>query len=210
MRFADLDAVTVDGFGTLLELENPVGRLSEALAARSVRRAHSEIAEAFAAEARFYRPRSHLGRDAVSLASLRRDCVRVFLDAIASDLEPESFVDAFIDSLVFHPVAGSTEALERLRGASVRIAVVSNWDCSLPGTLERIGLAPYLDTVVTSAEAGAPKPGVEPYLLALERLGARASRSLHIGDEADDELGARAAGMYFDAAPFPAAVGALA
>lgn len=210
MRLADLDAVTVDGFGTLLELESPVGRLEQALEARSVVRSADEIAEAFAAEAHFYRPRSHLGRDAATLASLRRDCVRVFLDQLGAGIEPGSFVDAFVASLVFHPADGAVEALERLRGADLRIAVVSNWDCSLPDTLESIGLASYLDTVVTSAEAGAPKPGVEPYLLALERLATAPARSLHIGDEADDERGARASGMHFAPAPFAAAVKALA
>lgn len=209
MRFADLDAVTVDGFGTLLELETPVHRLGAALEARAVHRSHAEIAEAFAAEARYYRPRSHLGHDAASLGALRRDCVRVFLDELGADIPPESFADAFIASLVFYPARGAVDALEPLRAAGIRLAVVSNWDCSLPDTLERVGLARLFDTIVTSAEAGAPKPGVEPYRLALDRLAAEPARSLHIGDEDDDELGARSAGMRFAPAPIAAAVEAL-
>src|SRR5262245_61910182 len=50
MRFADLEAVTVDGFGTLLELESPVPRLIDELVARGVDRSPSQVAEAFAAE----------------------------------------------------------------------------------------------------------------------------------------------------------------
>lgn len=209
MQLADLDAVTVDGFGTLVELESPVARLQAALEARAVSRSEAQIAEAFAAEARYYRPRSHQGRDAASLATLRLDCVQVFLDQLATTIEPSSFIDAFVGSLVFHPAPGAIAALERARAAGLRVGVVSNWDCSLADTLGSIGLTSYLDTVVTSAEAGVPKPGEEPYRLALERLGAAPSRALHIGDEADDELGARAAGMHFAPAPLAAAIGAL-
>ena len=206
MRLADLDAVTVDGFGTILALESPVGRLQEALAGWSVLRAPAEIAEAFRAEVQHYRPRSHLAHDRQSLAALRSECVRVFLDRLAADVDPERFVDDFIASLVFRPIDGVAEALERLRTARLRIAVVSNWDCSLEATLDRIGLLRHVDTVVTSAEAGVPKPGPEPFLLALGRIGAVPARALHVGDEEEDESGARAAGMHFAPSPLAAVV----
>ena len=58
-----------------------------------------------------------------------------------------------------------------------------------------------MDTVVTSAEAGAPKPAPAVFDLALERLGAVATRAVHVGDAAADEEGARAAGLRFEPAP---------
>ena len=75
MRLAELDAVTVDGFGTLVELESPVAPLVHALEERGVDRSPSDVARAFAAEARHYRLHAHTARDDETLAALRRECV---------------------------------------------------------------------------------------------------------------------------------------
>ena len=208
MRSADIDAVTVDGFGTLIEVESPVPRLQTALARRGMERSPAEVEAAFAAEVGYYRPRAHLGRDEASLENLRRDCVRVFLDHVGTAIGAESFVDDFIDALVFRPVGGAVGALEDLRARGLRLAVVSNWDCSLPETLGRLGLDRF-DAIVTSAEAGAPKPDPAPFALALERLGVQAHRAVHVGDENADAVGARAAGMHFAPSPLARAVEGL-
>ena len=208
MPLADLDAVTVDGYGTLLELPDPVGALLEALAAAGVTRSREEVEAAFAAEARFYRRRSHLGRDPESLAALRLQCVGVFLAELAADLDPQAFAEAFVGSLVFAPVPGAVETLERL-AARTRLAVVANWDSSLHEHLDRLGLDRYFDAVVTSAEAGAAKPDPAIFLTALRRLDVEPDRALHVGDEPIDEEGARAAGMRFLPAPLAAAFGDL-
>ncbi len=171
MRFADLDAVTVDGYGTLLELEDPVSPLAEALETHGIRRSLPEVAEAFAEEAAYYRPRSHLARDPASLERLRHECVAVFLDALHAPLDPGDFVDAFMGAIVFRPADGAVEALGVLQARELKLAVVSNWDCSLPERLETLGLLGLFDAVVTSAEAGVPKPDPAPFRLALERLG---------------------------------------
>jgi putative hydrolase of the HAD superfamily len=209
MRFADLEAVTVDGFGTLLELENPVPRLVQALADRGVRRSPAEVADAFAEEAAHYRPRAHLARDTAGLERLRRDCVRVFLGALEARLEPKVFVEPFMAALVFRPADGAVDAVATLRRHDLKLAVVSNWDCSLPERLGMLGLAESFGAIVSSAEAGVPKPDPQPFVLALERLGAPAGRALHIGDEDVDEQGAAAAGMRFAPAPLAAAVATL-
>lgn len=210
MRLADLDAVTVDGFGTLVELEDPVPRLVDALRTHGVERAASEVADAFAAEARHYRSGAHLARDDATLASFREECVRVFLDALAAELEPSGFVQPFLASLVFRPAAGAVKALASLQQRGLKLAVVSNWDCALPERLEEVELLATFDAVVSSAEAGAPKPSPRPFSLALERLGVAPQRALHIGDERADEQGAAAAGMHFAPAPLSTAVSELA
>ena len=87
-----------------------------------------------------------------------------------------------------------------LATADLRLAVVSNWDCSLPERLGQLGLRRF-DAIVSSAEAGVPKPEPEPFLLALERLETAPERTLHVGDEPVDEQGARAVGMRFAPAP---------
>jgi putative hydrolase of the HAD superfamily len=204
MLFAELDAVTVDGYGTLLELPDPAGALVEALARAGVARSREEVAAAFAAEVAHYRPRAHLGRDPESLSALRLECVSVFLGELGAEIDPQTFVDPFIGSLAFTPVPGVVETLERL-AVRTRLAVVANWDSSLHEHLDRLGLDRYFDAVVTSAEAGAAKPDPEIFLTALRRLDVEPARALHVGDEPIDERGALAAGMRFLPAPLATA-----
>lgn len=205
MRFAELDAVTVDGFGTLVELVDPVPPLGRALRAQGVKREPAAIHAAFEAEASYYRPQAVRGRDTESLAELRLECAAVFLEAVGAELDPMSFVDAFVDSISFEPAPGAVEALAALQARGLDLAVVSNWDIGLHEHLARLGLEGLFSTVVTSAEAGAPKPEPAIFALALERLGVKPGRAAHVGDEPADEDGARAAGMGFVPAPLATA-----
>jgi HAD superfamily hydrolase (TIGR01509 family) len=70
-------------------------------------------------------------------------------------------------------------------------------------------LGPF-DAVVAAAETGVEKPGTRSFERALEALGVTAGRALHVGDQASDEEGARAAGMHYLPAPLAAAVKGLA
>jgi putative hydrolase of the HAD superfamily len=205
MRFADLEAVTVDGFGTLLRLTDPVPALVAALARHGVDAAPETVERAFAAEASYYRPRSHLGVDETTLAALRRECARVFLDAAGVAVDADAFAEDFVGALRFELVPGAAEAAAELRERGLRLAVVANWDVSLHERLAELGAGDLFDAVVTSAEAGAPKPDPAAFLLALERLGARPERAVHVGDEPLDEQGARAAGLRFLPAPLATA-----
>jgi putative hydrolase of the HAD superfamily len=205
MRFAELDAVTVDGFGTLVQLLDPVPSLVRSLAERAIDRDPDLVRSAFATEVAYYRPEALRGRDPESLARLRSDCTGVFLDAAGVDLEPEAFVDDFMASIRFEAVPGAIEALEGLRGRGIALAVVSNWDVGLAEHLERIGANRLFSAVVTSAEAGAAKPDPAPFRLALELLDVEPARTLHVGDEGEDEHGAAAAGIRFAPAPLATA-----
>src|SRR5438067_5955373 len=155
MRFAELDAVTIDGFGTLLHLVDPVPALAGALREHGVERTPTEVAAAFAAEAAYYRPRALLGRDAESLAALRRECSAVFLSAAGAQLEPDDFVEPFVEALRFELVPGAIETARRLRARGLALAVVANWDCALPEHLQALGAGGLFTAVVTSAAAGA-------------------------------------------------------
>ena len=204
MRFADLDAVTLDAFGTLVGLDDPVPLLQAALRARGVERDSAAVAEAFAAEGAYYRPRSLEGRDPESLARLRRDCVVVFLEALDADLPPDQFVDTYIGALRFELLPGVVGSVRSLRRRGVALAVVGNWDMALPDHLAALGLGDL--PVFTSALVGAAKPDPAPFLSALEALDVRPERALHVGDDEVDQLGARAAGMHFAWAPLPQAL----
>jgi putative hydrolase of the HAD superfamily len=192
-RLEQVDAVTIDAYGTLVTLVDPVPSLQAALAARGVERSAAQVRDAFAAEAEFYSARTHER----PLAELRRRCVEVFLRAANAGLDVDEFVAPFLDAIAFEPMPGAVEAVTRLRSLGLALAVVSNWDETLPERIGDFGV----EVVVSSAEVGVPKPDPALFRLALERLGVRAERALHVGDSPEDEEGARAAGMQFVPAP---------
>jgi putative hydrolase of the HAD superfamily len=198
---ADLDAVTVDAMGTLVELDDPTERLVAALATAGVERPGDDVRAAFRAEVEYYVPRTHEGRDEASLADLGRRCTAVFLHHLDDPLGAEAFAPAFVGSIVFRPLDGAAVALARLQSAGLALACVSNWDVSLTGHLERAGLAGFFGTIVSSAEAGVAKPDPRVFHVALERLAVSAGRALHVGDGDVDWDGAAAAGLTFEPAP---------
>ncbi len=193
--------MTLDAFGTLVELADPTERLAAALAKRGVRRSASDVCGAFAAEVAYYVPRSHEGRDEATLAALRRDCMAVFLSALAAEVDPGEFVPDFVAALEFRPLTGVPEALDRLRAAELALACVANWDVTLPQHLENAGLGRRLDAIVSAAEAGAPKPDPRIFEVALGRIGVGPAHAVHVGDDAVDREGARAAGLAFEPVP---------
>ncbi len=193
--------MTIDAFGTLIGLRDPVPALRDALAAHGVTRPEEQVRRAFAAEVEFYVARSHEGRDDATLALLRRDCAAVFLAAAEATLDAGEFAPAFVGSLAFEEVPGAADACRALATAGLRLAVVSNWDVGLHEHLTALELDSLVDAVVTSAEAGAPKPAPQIFELALARLGTAPERAVHVGDAAADEEGARAAGLRFERAP---------
>ena len=198
---ADFDAVTLDAFGTLVELENPVGQLRSALAERGAARDDVSVAKAFAGEVEYYLVHKGEGRDAETLADLRDRCAGVFLSGVAPELDAAEFAPAFVGSLVFRPLDGVVPALGRLRRAGLELACVTNWDVGITEQLERAGLDTYLSAIVSSAETGAEKPDPRVFAAAIDRLGVQPERALHIGDDEADRAGAEAAGLAFEPAP---------
>lgn len=195
MRFAELDGVTLDAYGTLIRLVDPLPAIQEALREHGVERSRGDVERAFRAEFEFYVPRSLLGRDEESLASLHRDCAAVFLDAIGAELDPAEFAPAYVAALRYEAVPGAATAIAGFSARGLSLAVVSNFDCALPQHLESCGIR--TGTVVTSAEAGVAKPDPGIFEVALARIAVAPERALHIGDQDIDEQGARAAGMHF-------------
>jgi putative hydrolase of the HAD superfamily len=206
---SELDAVTVDAMGTVVELADPAPALQEALAARGAAYGVDAVGDAFAAEVRYYVPRAHEGRDEESLAALAVACTGVFLDALGSELDAREFAPAFVGALSFRPLPGAERALQALRAAGLALACVSNWDVSLAQRLDEAGLLHLFDAVVSSAEAGAPKPDVRVFRAAVDRLAADPARTVHVGDGESDREGAAAAGLAFEPVPLATLPGRL-
>jgi putative hydrolase of the HAD superfamily len=193
------DVLFIDGMGTLVALEDPAPRLVDGLRERTglaVSLAQARVA--LRAEISYYREHLQEGRDTVSLDALRARCGAVVRDALPQlgDADPAAVTAALLDSLRFAAQPDAAGLLVRVREAGGRVIVVSNWDVSLDEVLDRVGLAPLLDGVVTSAGADARKPDPEIFARALALAGAGPERCLHVGDSlAEDVVGARAAGI---------------
>jgi putative hydrolase of the HAD superfamily len=184
--------VTLDALGTLVELEDPYGRLAEQL---SIPRDRAR--SALRAEMAYYREHHDIASDADGLARLRDACTEVLRDALGgSPLSHEELLAALLEALRFQPYPEVPGVLRDLRARGTFLVVVSNWDVSLHDVLERTGLRPLLDGVLTSAEMGEPKPGGAMFRAALELAGAAPHEALHVGDSVEhDVAGALAMGM---------------
>jgi putative hydrolase of the HAD superfamily len=87
--------------------------------------------------------------------------------------------------------------LEWLRGAGVKIAVVTNASGSYQRRkLADLGMAEFVDGIVIAGELGAAKPDPVIFHTACSQLGCQPGEVAHIGDRLDlDAIGARDAGL---------------
>ena len=178
-------------------MERPAPRLRAELAAIGIH-VSEEVAEAaFRAEIAYYL-RHHLdGRDEGSLDDLRDRCAAVVREALGV---PEARLppirEAMLRALRFTAYPDAAPAIGELKRRGLRLVVASNWDSSFPEVLERVGLAPMVDAVVTSAVAGAAKPDPRLFRAALAAAGCDPSGAVHVGDSLENDLeGARRAGI---------------
>jgi len=202
---AELDAVTIDAYGTLVTLRDPIPALTAALAERGVERDRETVAHGFRTEVAHYAQHSASGNDEGGLRELQRACAEVFLEAVAAELDAEEFAPVYAGAMHFDLLPGVTGALDRLCGLGLELAVVANWDLTLRALLREIGLTEYFRTIVHASG----KPSPDGLLRALHELGVEPARALHVGDDEVDERAARAAGARFAPAPLPDAVAAI-
>jgi putative hydrolase of the HAD superfamily len=189
------DAVLLDAYGTLVELDRPYERLRRSLRARlGADLGPADVERAMRAEMDYYADNCHRGSDEEALRALRADCAAVLLRELGLEHEPRAAAESLIEAIRFRVFEDVPPTLEGLRRAGVAVAVVSNWDCSLPAVLREAGLE--LEHVVASASAGASKPDPAIFRRALAQLGVDPARAVHVGDTPGaDGDGARAAGV---------------
>jgi putative hydrolase of the HAD superfamily len=201
-------AVLFDAAGTLIETAESVGETYARVA-----RGHGVTLPAWRLDDAFRR-------------IFRQAAPRVFPDAAPAEIEAcerawwravvrSTFLaadssarfrdfDAFFDVLfrfysegdAWRRRRGARSTLRRLRSRGIATGVVSNFDRRLPALLAALELAPLLDTVVLSSDAGVEKPDPRIFELALARLAVAAGDCVFVGDSAAHDLaGARAAGL---------------
>lgn len=193
-------AILLDALDTLVHFEHPAPHLQVELRERiGLEVTDDEARAAIRAEVRHYRANLHVGRDADSLAGLRRECATTMLDhlppgARAADLGV--ITDALVASIRFQPFPEVMQTLRALRERGLRLVVLSNWDVSLHAMLEHTGIAELVDGAVSSAEHGVAKPDPAIFEHALALAGASAEEAWHVGDSPEaDVAGAEAAGV---------------
>jgi putative hydrolase of the HAD superfamily len=87
-------------------------------------------------------------------------------------------------------------ALESFRARGLKLAVISNWDERLRPLLTQMGLAPYFEAIVISAELCVHKPDRAIFEHAADALKTQSGKILHVGDSSEEDfVGAQAAGF---------------
>ena len=76
------------------------------------------------------------------------------------------------------------------------LAIVSNFYGNLPAICKELGLSPYFDVIIDSAQVGFLKPDPRIFNCALGALGAKPDQAVFVGDSVSRDMrGAKALGM---------------
>ena len=91
----------------------------------------------------------------------------------------------------------SLPTLKGLSSQGYRLGVISNLRRDMDLLCQNLGLAPYLEFCLTSADVGVEKPDPAIFIAALERIGVNPAEAIHVGDQPrSDAVGARAVGIH--------------
>lgn len=120
-----------------------------------------------------------------------------YLGLRADDADLDDIHRAFERDVMYRSYPEALRTLKGLKAAGYRTGVISNFSHRLPRILKEAGLAPYLDTVTYSFEAGAEKPHPRIFRTAVARANVPPERVLMVGDSYEaDYLGARNVGCH--------------
>jgi putative hydrolase of the HAD superfamily len=197
--------VFLDAGQTLLEADPPVESVyCEAFAAHGVGASVKDVRHAIHAtwtevgELRL-RGEERWGNGGGEAGFWRRFVSRIY-ERVGGAALPEALLHGLVahfrDERHWRLYPEVRDVLPALRERGLRLIVVSNWDSSLPGLLERLGVTPFLDGLVVSASFGASKPARAIFDEAVRLAGVPAAEALHVGDSLEEDyLAARAAGL---------------
>ncbi len=194
LAWQEIEAVTFDVGGTLLQPWPSVGHVYAEVAARHGYEVKPEaLNRQFAAAWQAKKGFDH-----------SREAWRALVDQTFTGLVKPSPSQALFDELyrrfespaAWRVFADARPALEQLRRRGLKLGVVSNWDERLRPLLEQLDLSRFFDVIVISVEAGLAKPAAGIFLEAAAGLKLPPPAVLHIGDSVTEDLdGAQAAGL---------------
>jgi HAD superfamily hydrolase (TIGR01549 family) len=151
-------------------------------------------------------PRFHavnLTRDVEQVRAFWREFTEYWLTRIGWGLEAtgvlmeEADLQMYGSDRWFELYDDVIPTLNDLEIASMRKAILSNWDISLHRVVESKGISGYFDPIIASLEEGPEKPDPALFQILLDRLGAEPQDVMHIGDNPEDDLiGAQRVGMH--------------
>ena len=135
-------------------------------------------------------------RTEVELAEFRRENARKTGRALGIDAPTEALVEARERRLLFNPYPESEEVMEELKGMSLPLYAVSNWDVELESVLDNLGWTRYFSGIVASALVGSEKPEKTIFEEALRTAGVSRDQVVHVGnDPVSDVRGASSCGI---------------
>ena len=182
LDFSRFLALTFDCYGTLIDWETGLlGALRPILRAHGSKLRDEQILALYA--------------ELEPLAQNPYRCYREVLQEVVrglgkrlgfetSDAEARSLPDSLKD---WPPFPDTVAALQKLQ-ARYRLAIISNTDDDLFAATAR-HLQVKFDQVITAEQAGAYKPSLAPFHLALERLALPREQVLHVGQSVYHDVG---------------------
>ena len=196
-------AVFFDAYGTLITWRpdrSPAQIVAAGLELAGVLCPFDVVERALQAEMAYYRDHHAHVRTAKELADLRRRAAAVLRDGLDLDAREAPpialLVELLLSAFETRAFPDALPAIQRVRQAGLRAAVLSNFSFLLPVLLEEVGLAAHLDPIVFSAAAGAAKPQPEIFTLAARAAQAAPGDCVLIGNDlVSDVEGARGVGM---------------
>ena|SRR5688572_15120550 len=186
----NLQAVTFDVGGTLIEPWPSVGHVYAEVASRHGHKVSPEVLnERFRAAWKAKHNFEHSRADWANL-------VRATFQNTACDAFFPELYDRFASPDAWRVFDDVRPTLVHLKTRGLKLGIISNWDERLRPLLDKLDLAPFFDAIVVSSEIGFCKPAPEIFREALRSLDVAAQRAWHVGDsEAEDVQGARNVGM---------------
>jgi HAD superfamily hydrolase (TIGR01509 family) len=106
----------------------------------------------------------------------------------------EKCYEGMIEADNWRPYPDTVLALRQLANAGIPVAVVSNIGWDIRAVFDHHGASSLVTEFVLSYEEGRIKPDPELFRIACERIGVPAEQALMIGDSAEADGGAEAAG----------------
>ncbi len=99
----------------------------------------------------------------------------------------------------WHPEKDTIPTLKELQRQGYRLGIISNAgdDADVQYLIDKSGIRPYMDVIISSAAFGTRKPSTKIFQAALDTLGVLPSRAVMVGDKLDaDILGAQNVDMF--------------